>query len=193
MSAAPLLYLDEKDYLEQERKATTKSEYYHGEVFAMAGATREHNKVVANIIGELHGFLKGKKCDIFPSDIRVHNPANSLYSYPDIVITCEEERYLDGQFDTLLNPTLIIEVLSPSTENYDTGMKFRLYRSIPSLQHYLTVSSMEYAADIYTRSGENWILSSAKGLEGSLYIPSIDYTLQLKDVYAQLPDLEKKS
>jgi Uma2 family endonuclease len=192
MPAVPKLYIDEKDYLEQEREAVTKSEYYQGEIFAMAGATKEHNKVVGNIIGELHGFLKGKKCDVFPSDIRVFNTTNTLYTYPDVVITCEEEKYLDDQFDTLLNPTIIIEVLSPSTENYDTGTKFKLYRSIPSLKHYITVSSMEYAADIYTRDGENWILSTAKGLEGSLHISSIDYTIQLKDIYAQLPDLEKK-
>jgi Uma2 family endonuclease len=192
MSAVTKLYITESDYLEQERLATHKSEYYQGEIFAMAGATKEHNKVVANIIGELHGFLKGKKCDIFPSDIRVYNELNTLYTYPDIVITCGEEKYLDDQFDTLLNPTIIIEVLSASTENYDTGIKFRLYRSLPSLQHYITVSSMEYAADVFTRDGENWILSTAKGLDGSLHLSAIDYTMQLKDIYAQLPDLEKK-
>lgn len=192
MSAVTKLYITESDYLEQERLATHKSEYYQGEIFAMAGATKEHNKVVASIIVELGQYLKGKKCSVMPSDIRVYNELNTLYTYPDIVITCGEEKYLDDQFDTLLNPTIIIEVLSASTENYDTGIKFRLYRSLPSLQHYITVSSMEYAADVFTRDGENWILSTAKGLDGSLYLSAIDYTMQLKDIYAQLPDLEKK-
>ncbi len=102
MSAVTKLYITESDYLEQERLATHKSEYYQGEIFAMAGATKEHNKVVASIIVELGQYLKGKKCSVMPSDIRVYNELNTLYTYPDIVITCGEEKYLDDQFDTLL-------------------------------------------------------------------------------------------
>jgi Uma2 family endonuclease len=147
MAAIPKTLITEEAYLEQERSATSKSEYYNGEVFAMAGATKEHNKIVASIIIGLGLHLKGKKCSIFPSDIRVHNNSNSLYTYPDVTVVCGQEEYFDDKFDTLLNPTIIFEVLSPATEDYDRGTKFKLYRSIPSLQNFVLVSSTEYAAE----------------------------------------------
>ena len=189
MSAIPKKYISDTDYLQMEREAEFKSEYYQGEVFAMAGATKEHNKIVASIIVEMGQYLKNKNCSVMPSDIRVCNKFSGLYSYPDVVITCDEEKYLDEAFDTLLNPTIIFEVLSKSTELYDRGVKFKLYRTLPSLQHYVVVSSMEFAAEIYTRDGDNWILSTTTGLTGSLHLNTFNYTLQLKDVYAQVPDL----
>ena len=186
MSAVPKTYISEEIYLEEERKASTKSEYYQGEVFAMAGATKEHNKIVASIIGELYSFLKDNPCSIFPSDIRIHVEENTLYTYPDVTIACEEEKYLDDTFDTLLNPTIIIEVLSPSTEDYDRGTKFKLYRGIPSLKNYVMVSSTEMLAEVYTRSGDTWILTTAKGKEASIHISAIKYDLSLPDIYAQV-------
>jgi len=97
----------------------------------MSGPSKEHNKIVASKIVEIGQHLKGKKCSIMPGDTRVYNPLNTLFTYPDVVVTCEEEKYLDTEFDTLLNPTIIIEVLSKSTEDYDRGTKFARYRSIP--------------------------------------------------------------
>lgn len=191
MSAISKPYLSEQDYLIQERNATEKNEYYKGEVFAMSGATKEHNKIVAAIIGNLFGYLKNKPCSLMPSDMRVHNEINTLYTYPDVVITCGEEKYLDNEFDTLLNPTIIIEVLSVSTKDYDRGTKFSLYRSIPSLKNYLTISSMEYAAELYTRDGEQWILTTATGLDKSIYLSAINYHLPLSEVYSQVPNLEE--
>ena len=188
----PKTLITEDQYLELERKADHKSEFYKGEIFAMAGATKEHNKVVAAIIGELFNFLKGKGCSLFPSDIRLYNYENSLYTYPDITIVCGEEKYLDGEFDTLTNPTVLIEVLSPATENYDRGTKFKLYRSIPSLQNYVIVSSTEYAAEVYTRNNNNWILMTAKDKEGALFISAIDYTMKLIDIYAQISEFSAK-
>ena len=184
----PKTIITEAEYLELERKADHKSEFHKGEIFAMAGGSKEHNAIVASLIIEAGQFLKGKKCKIFPSDMRVFNPSNGLYTYPDITIICGKEEYQDEKFDTLLNPTVIIEVLSPSTEDYDRGTKFILYRSIPSLQNYILVSSTEVAADVYARSNDKWILTTSKTKDQSLYINAIDLTLPLRDIYAQVDE-----
>jgi Uma2 family endonuclease len=191
MAAIAKTYISEQDYLTEERKAAFKSEYYKGEVFAMSGASKEHNKIVASIIVEVGQHLKGKKCSIMPSDTRVYNPLNTLYTYPDVVVTCEEEKYLDNEFDTLLNPTILIEVLSKTTEDYDRGTKFALYRSIPSVKHYVIISSLEYVAEVYTRDGDTWVLTTATKPDDSLYLSAIDYHFQLKEMYVQVPDLGK--
>lgn len=187
MSAIATPSISEKEYLEQERKALGKSEYYQGEVFAMAEASKEHNKIVADTMVTVGLFLKGKSCAYFPSDLRIYNPANGLYTYPDLTVVCEEEKYIDTESDTLTNPTVIVEVLSPFTEDYDRGTKFKLYRSIPSLKNYVLISSTEYAAEVYTKtSDDNWTLTTSKGKESSIFIRAIDMTLQLADVYAQI-------
>ncbi len=190
MPAIAKTLISESAYLEEERKALKKSEYYKGEIFAMAGATINHNAIVGALVGELYGFLKGKSCTVFPSDLRVHNNENSLYTYPDVTIVCGKEEYLDKEFDTLVNPTVLIEVLSPATENYDRGTKFKLYRSIPSLKNYILVSSTEYAAEIFTRiENDEWILNTAKEKNSHIHISAIDYDLSLADIYGQVEDL----
>jgi Uma2 family endonuclease len=189
MSAVPKTYVSEEEYLAVERKAERKSEYYK-EIFALAGASESHNSIVSNSIAVLHSFLKEKPCKVYPSDLRVYNKENGLYTYPDVSIACGERKFLDNTFDTLVNPTAIFEVLSPSTEDYDRGTKFKRYRSIPSLQNYVLISSMEVLAEVYTRNGDSWILTTAKGLDSEIHINAINYNLQLKDAYAQV-DLEK--
>lgn len=190
MAAIPKTLASEEDYLEEERKALNKSEYYNGEIFAMAGGTKAHNKIPPSIIFALTEQLKRKGCSIFSSDQRVHNNENSLYTYPDLTIVCGKEKYQDEEFDTLLNPTVIFEVLSPSTEDYDRGTKFKLYRSIPSLKNYILVSSTEYAAEIYTRiENDEWILNTAKEKDAHIHISAINFDLLLKDIYAQVQDL----
>lgn len=188
----PKTIITEEEFLEQERKAEYKSEFYKGEIFAMAGATKEHNKIVASVISEIGAHLKDKSCSFFPSDLRLHNFENGLYTYPDVTIVCGEEKYLDDKFDTLTNPTVIFEVLSPATENYDRGIKFKLYRSISSLQNYVVVSSTEYTAEVYTRNNDKWVLSTANDKEGALYISAIDYTMKLSDIYAQIIEFPAK-
>lgn len=193
MTAIAKTIISEKAYLEEERKALNKSEYYKGEIFAMAGATEEHNAIVGAILGELYGFLKGKPCNVYPSDLRVYNNENTLYTYPDVVVVCGKVEFIDDQFDTILNPTVLIEVLSPATENYDRGTKFKLYRTIPSLKNYILISSTEYAAEIFTRKeNDEWVLNTTKGRDGHIYISSIDYNLYLTDVYSQVEDLSPK-
>lgn len=190
MSAVAKETILEQNYLEMEREAFEKSEYFNGEVFAMAGASKEHNKIVASLIGELSSFLKGSKCSYFPSDLRVHNKENTLYTYPDVLVVCGKEEYLDEKFDTLLNPTIIFEVLSPATENYDRGIKFKLYRSIPSLINYVLVSSTEVLAEVYTRDKDAWILTTANHLDSHLHLSAISYDIKLADVYAQVEELK---
>ncbi len=193
MPAIPKTLISEEAYLEEERKALNKSEFYKGEIFAMAGATLNHNAIVGALVGELYSILKRKSCKVYPSDLRVHNQENSLYTYPDVTIVCGDAKYSDEEFDTLLNPTVIVEVLSPSTEDYDRGTKFKLYRSIPSLKNYILVSSTEYAAEIYTRNeNDEWVLHTTKEKDGFIHISAIDYDLFLKDIYAQVEDLIPK-
>lgn len=190
MAALSKTIISESEYLEEERKALHKSGYYKGEIFAMAGDSKAHNAIVAVILGELYGFLKGKSCKVYPSDLRVHNRENSLYTYPDVIVVCGEEKYLDDEFDTLLNPTVLVEVLSPATEDYDRGTKFKLYRTIPSLKNYILVSSTEYAAEIYTRKENNeWVLNTAKEKNSNIHISAIDCDLALSDIYAQVANL----
>jgi len=186
MSAIPKSKVSETEYLELERKAFEKSEYYKGEVFAMAGATKEHNKIVGSIILAIGQHVQERGCSFFPSDLRIYNPENTLYTYPDVLVVCGKEEYLDDRFDTLLNPTILFEVLSPSTENYDRGTKFKLYRTIPSLQNYVLVSSTEYLVEVYTRDNDTWILTTAKGKNAHIHISAIDFDLKLADVYGQI-------
>lgn len=190
MSAILRSLISETEYLELERQAPNKSEYYKGEIFAMAGATKEHNKIVASIIGAMSQHLKGKKCAYFPSDLRVHNNYNGFYTYPDVTVVCGKEEYLDNKFDTLLNPTAIFEVLSTATEGYDRGIKFKLYRTLPSLKNYVLVSSTEFAAEVYTRNKDQWILSTAKDKNDYIHISAINYDFNLSDMYAQIDRFE---
>ena len=126
MDALPRKHLSPAEYLEIERAAEWKSEYYEGEMFGMAGTSKEHATIAYNVAGELHSRLKGGECRGFIADMRVHIEQSGLYTYPDIAIVCGKPEFLDGSFDTLLNPVVIIEILSPSTEAYDRGEKFRL-------------------------------------------------------------------
>ena len=114
-------FITPEEYLERERQAEYKSEYYNGEIFAMSGASRNHALLTSNVIAALHNALRGTDCLVYSSDLRIHIPASGLYTYPDVSVVCSQDELLDEQHDTLLNPVLIVEVLSPSTERYDRG------------------------------------------------------------------------
>ncbi len=141
MGRAELNYISQEEYLAAERLATNKHEYYNGEIFAMSGARIAHNMIFKNTFVDIANKLKGKKCQPFGSDLRIHIPSNTLYTYPDISIICGEIDTLDDTFDTATNPSVIIEILSESTRNYDKGGKFTLYRAIESLQEYILIDS----------------------------------------------------
>lgn len=177
-------FVSQEAYLEMERASDTKHEYYKGEVFAMSGASWEHNVIVKNINTLVLPFLKGKPCDMFGSDLRIHIPENTLYTYPDFSIICGKPETNDEEKDTIIKPSAIIEVLSKSTKDYDRGSKFMLYRSINTLNEYITVDSLSISIEIYTRNPDNtWILSEFKQLSNQFVISTIGLTMLLKDVY----------
>jgi len=187
MSAIPKRKLTPEEYLEIERKAEYKSEYFNGEIFAMAGAKRNHNKIVGNLTGLVWQHLKGKDCEFYPSDMRVFVPKTGLYTYPDVVVVCGEPKFQDKVFDTLLNPTLLVEVLSETTESYDRGKKFQHYRSIESLEEYVLVSQDEARIEKYLKQGDGfWVLSEAVGLDSEIEFASIECRISLAEVYDKI-------
>ena len=187
MSALSKTFLTAEEYLEIERKAEYKSEYYQGEMFAMAGASFTHNLLVGNLVRELGQQLRSRPCSALPSDMRVRVSPTGLYTYPDVVVVCGEPRFPDDQKDTLLNPSLLVEVLSPSTEAYDRGRKFDHYQSIESLGQYLLVATDRIHADLFTRQADgSWLLTSASRMEDSLDLQSVGCRLTLADVYEKV-------
>ncbi len=187
MSAIPKTKITPEEYLEMERKAEYKSEYFNGEVFAMAGARRRHNVITWNIGGELRQKLKGRNCEAYPNDMRVFVPETGLYTYPDLTVVCGEPEFQDNVFDTLLNPILIIEVLSDSTESYDRGKKFQHYRSIKSLQEYVLVVPDEARIEKYVKHGDGfWFFTEAVGLDSEIEFTSIECKIALAEVYDKI-------
>ena len=187
MSTQPKTLLTPAQYLEIERKAEYKSEYHQGEMFAMAGATREHVVLAVRLASELNQQLRKRPCEVYNSDMRVRVSTTGLYTYPDVTVVCGEPRFADDQLDTLLNPALIAEVLSPSTEAYDRGRKFEQYRSIDSLGEYLLVASDRVHVDLFQRQADGrWLLQEAFRLEDALELGSIGCRLQLRDLYEKL-------
>lgn len=178
-------YKTPEEYLTLERAAVEKHEYYKGEIFAMSGNTMPHNRIQVNFLIAAGNFLKGKSCEVFGGELRVHVPLNEWYTYPDAIIVCEEPQLLDEEFDTLLNPTVIVEILSKSTQSYDRGDKFSLYRSIASLQQYILISSLKVAVEHYQRQPDNsWLLKETSNEQDSLYISPIQLYLPLSQIYA---------
>jgi Uma2 family endonuclease len=187
MATQPKTYLTPEQYLEIERKAEFKSEYYQGEMFAMSGAREGHNLIVWNLAAELHRQLRAKPCRAYINDMRVRVNATGLYTYPDVAAVCGEPQFLDENRDTLLNPSLIVEVLSPSTEAYDRGRKFEHYRSVESVSEYLLVSSERVSAELYTRQPDGrWLLTAAAHMEDSLDLQSVGAQLSLADLYEKV-------
>lgn len=171
-------------YLEMENASPEKHEYYRGEIVAMSGAKVPHNRISANLLATLGQKLKGKSCRPFGSDQRIHIPSNTLFTYPDISIVCGEVITLNDDDYNVLNPTVIIEVLSPSTKNYDRGEKFKLYRDIPTLKEYILVDSESIHIEAF-RLNENkhWELEEFDAISGNLMITAIHESLLVSDIY----------
>ncbi|HYX71214.1 MAG TPA: Uma2 family endonuclease [Nitrososphaera sp.] len=184
MSRQPKTLLTSEEYLAIERKAEYKNEYLNGEMFAMVGASRKHNLIAGSVFGELREQLKGKSCEAYTNDMRVKVSSSGLYTYPDVVVVCGEPQFEDSYIDTLLNPTLLVEVLSESTESYDRGKKSGFYRTIDSLGEYLLVAQDEYRVEQYVKQGDGrWLLIDIRSLDGIIELHSIECRLVLKDVY----------
>lgn len=190
MTAQPQKFFTPQEYLELEREAEYKSEYYQGEIFAMAGASRNHNRITENLSIDIGLFLKGKSCRSYSSDFRTHIPANGLYTYPDLLVVCGKEEYIDEEFDTLLNPTIVIEVLSESTADYDQGSKFGLYRSISTLEEYVVIDSRSIKAMVWRKERGTWLLATeTEDLESSIQLASIGLILPFRAIYDQTENL----
>jgi Uma2 family endonuclease len=172
-----------EEYLVLERKAEYKSEYVDGRIFAMAGPSRKHNRITLNLASQINEKLRGRQCEAYSNDMRVRVPATSLYAYPDIVAVCGEQQLEDSHLDTLLNPTVIVEVLSASTEAYDRGIKFAHYRRLAALQEYVLVSLNEIRIEHYARRGEQWVLTEISDSDGMLRLASIGAEVLLRDIY----------
>jgi Uma2 family endonuclease len=176
------------EYLTAERHATIRSEYHGGIVIGMAGASPEHNTIVSNVHGELYLQLRGRPCRPFVKDLRVRVPKCDKDYYPDVVVACDEPRYeeLNGML-SLLNPTLLVEVLSRSTERKDRGEKWMCYQTLPSLQTYVLITQESPLIEIYQRQDNGWLYASVTEMAGSVGLDSIGCVLRLSDVYARLP------
>ena len=185
MSSQPKSYISPEQYLEIERKAESRSEYFQGEMFALSGAQEPHVLAVANLVAALVPALRGK-CKVFPVDMRVLVNRTGLCTYPDISVVCGKPEFADAEVDTLKNPTLLIEVLAPSTESYDRGKKFDHYRTIESLRQYVLVSTDRPHLDAFTRADSGWSFSAADGLDAELRLDSVGATLRLADVYTDI-------
>ncbi len=187
MSTLPKSYITPEQYLEIDRRGERKSEYYDGKMFAMAGVGVAHNAIVWNLIASLGAQLQGRPCHGYPGDLRVRIDAQVRYAYPDVSVVCGEPEFLDHRRDTLLNPTLIIEVLSPSTSSFDRGFKFDAYTAIDSLAEYVLVSSDRASVEVFTRRSDGrWLLAKAIGREPSVELESIACRLAMAEIYERV-------
>jgi Uma2 family endonuclease len=188
MSTVSKPYISPEQYLAIERRSDVKHEYYAGEMFAMAGATEEHNLLAANVLAALHLQFKGRPCKVYSSDMRVKVVATGLRTYPDVVALCGEAEFEDDVHDTLTNPALLVEVLSDSTEAYDRGKKFEHYRRIPSFCEYLLIAQDRVYVERHLRGerGE-WVLSEYSDLAAVIELSSVGCMLSLADVYDKVP------
>ncbi len=173
-----------EEYLVMERASDQKHEYFNGEIFAMSGASPRHNVIFKNLYGELAYRLRGKPCQPYGSDLRIHIPENTLYTYPDISIICRDIVSAGEEDDTAIQPSVLIEILSPSTKDYDRGTKFKLYRDIPSLKEYVLVDSEAISVEVF-RVNENghWQLQEYKNLTDSLMIKTVGFQVTLGELY----------
>lgn len=187
MSTQPKSFLTPEQYLAIEREAQYKSEYLNGEMFAMAGARKAHVLIAGNLYAAIHQQFRTKTCAAFMSDMRVRVNPNGLYTYPDVTAVCGETKFLDETEDTLLNPNLIIEVLSPSTEGYDRGLKFEQYRTLESLSEYLLVSTERVIVELFSRQADDrWLLTAVSNLEDTVELHSVGCRVTLADVYEKV-------
>lgn len=187
MVAQPTMFYTIEQYLQLERAGDQKHEYLDGQIYAMAGNSEIHNLISAHILGILYGQLRKRPCRAYPSDMRVKVARSKLYTYPDISIVCGPSLFDDAQTDTLLNPTVVFEILSPSTESYDRGKKFEHYRSLPSLQEYILISQSSYLVEQFVRQNEHvWLLTLHNALDHQLHLQSGGASLLLEDIYENI-------
>src|SRR5215213_9617067 len=184
MSSLPAYYLSPEEYLAIERQAEDKSEYVDGVMYAMAGRGERHNLIAGNLVTELNIQLREAPCRVYPSDLKIRVPSSKRFFYPDVSVVCDETQFADDERDVVLNPILIVEVLSESTAAFDRGKKFQSYQQIESLQEYLLVSQDEFVVEHYLRQADgHWLYTKVSGLDDAITLPNMKCQLLLKDIY----------
>lgn len=171
------------EYLALEREAPYKSEYINGHIYAMAGASRQHNLIGGNVFAEMRSQLRGRGCETYVNDMRVKVSTTGMYTYPDVVAVCGGPQFEDSHTDTLINPSVIVEVLSPSTEAYDRGEKFAHYRRLDSLREYVLVAQDKVRVEHYVRQEDGWLLTEISDLDGTLRLAAIGCAISVRDIY----------
>lgn len=189
--------IEPSEYLALERASEDRHEYLDGQMFAMSGASRRHNLITTNLVVSLHTRLVDRPCEVYSSDMRVKVSTTGLYTYPDVVVTCGEPRFEDDEVDTLLNPTALVEVLSPSTADYDRGQKFEHYRALDSSATVLFVAQdrpsvlrCERRAGDERQGMDSWVLSEFRDLQGSISMPDLGIELALTEIYSKVLRVE---
>lgn len=187
MVAQPQKRYSPEEYLALEETAEYRSEYYRGEIFAMSGGSANHNRIIKNLVITLDAALEGKPCETFVTDMRLHVRKNSLYTYPDVMIVCGRIEYVKGRTDTITNPVVIFEVFSESTQAYDRGAKFELYRAIETLQDYVLVDQSRVHVEYFHKLEDGrWLLTEFNNLEGVLMLESVGVEIPLSRVYQRV-------
>ncbi|MEJ7591663.1 MAG: Uma2 family endonuclease [Planctomycetaceae bacterium] len=187
MSIIPKPRFTPEQYLAIERAAEFRSEFFCGEMFAMVGASRKHNLIAGNVSRRINQQFDGRPCEVYQSDMRVKVNKTGLYTYPDVVATCDQPRFEDHQVDTLLNPRVVVEVLSPSTELWDRGKRFEHYRAIGSLQEFVLIAQDHVLVERFTLNADGqWALLDYRTLDDTLILDSISCQIKLSEIYARI-------
>jgi Uma2 family endonuclease len=179
-----------QEYLAMEEVAPSKSEYYRGEIFALSGGSLDHSVIQGNLTRELGVLLAATPCRVLTSEIRIQVPTADLYTYPDAAVVCGKVQFPNRRNDTILNPLLIVEVLSPTARDYDRGAKFEMYKAIASLQEYVLVDAEKEHVECYHRRDEEWVVNTYDGLEASCHLESVDSDVPLAKIYEKVTWLD---
>ena len=180
-------YYTPEEYLEFEEIAEYKSEYYQGEIFAMAGASINHNRITGNVFTGLNQGLTKKNCEAFINEMRIWVSSKDLFTYPDILVICGKPEFYPNRNDTITNPLIIIEVLSDSTKNYDRGEKFEFYRSIPTFREYILIDQYKiHIEHFYIADNEKWTLVEYNDLSDILKLTKINFNISIKEIYSRV-------
>ena len=190
MSSLPKHRYSAEEYLAIDREADYKSEYVAGEIFAMGGASPKHVLIAGNTAGELRNRLRDTNCQVYSADLRIQAESDNAYYYPDVVVVCGRPEYSDNRRDTVTNPLVIVEVLSPATRNYDRGDKIAHYRRLDSLREYILIDQEACHVEHFVRKEGIWEFSESDDCQGSLVIPTLDIAIALKEIYAKLEFLD---
>ncbi len=187
MATETITYVTPDEYLATQRLSEDRAEYLDGVVYPMTGASLNHGRIAVSLTKELLIQLQGRDCDVLQTDMKVRMPDSKKFFYPDVLVLCGDPQFHDDRTDVILNPDIIIEVLSPSTEAFDRGAKFQAYRMLESLKEYLLVAQGQPFVEQYVRRADGkWDYAAFEGLENSLTLPTIECTLNLSAVYARV-------